>query len=287
MAQSTQDPFFTVIVTTFDRADLLDEALTSVLQQSEADWECIVVDDASPAAPKLPADARFRLVRQATNRGVAAARNRGLAEARGRALTFLDDDDRWLPDRLAIARLGLRSAPIALCQSADWHGRALPTRDLQGDVASCILDGMTPQVGRVAVMRTACPDFNESYATVEDVDWWLRTARASMVCTVQRPGWASRAHDGPRHGTGTSQRIADSERLLAEHASYFAAHRRARAFRHYRIGVMAEQLRDHRRARTAFSRSLQAMPSLRASWHLAKVTGGEVPVHLRRALMRN
>ena len=81
-------------------------ALDSVRAQSMDDWECLVVDDASPdrtaeiAAAAAAADSRFRLLRQPENRGVAAARNAALAAATGRYVAFLDADDLWLPAKL-------------------------------------------------------------------------------------------------------------------------------------------------------------------------------------------
>ena len=78
--------------------------LRSVLTQRDVDVEVIVVDEASTderlrCSPRL-ADARIRVIRHETPRGVASARNRGAADARGEWLAFVDDDDLWAPDKL-------------------------------------------------------------------------------------------------------------------------------------------------------------------------------------------
>jgi teichuronic acid biosynthesis glycosyltransferase TuaG len=84
----------------------LERTLASVQAQSFADWECLVVDDASPdrtaeiAARAAARDSRIRLIRQATNQGTARARNAALAAASGRYVAFLDADDLWLPAKL-------------------------------------------------------------------------------------------------------------------------------------------------------------------------------------------
>src|SRR6476661_2260120 len=93
-------PTFTVIVPTYGRPEFLADALASIVAQSFADFECIVVDDASPEPASLPADSRLRVIRREFNGGPPAARNTGIEAARGRYVAFLDDDDVWTRRRL-------------------------------------------------------------------------------------------------------------------------------------------------------------------------------------------
>lgn len=87
-----------VILPTFNRADLVGEAIESVLVQTYGDLELIVVDDGSTdETPGLLArwkDSRLRVIRQ-ENQGKSAARNRGLDAANGEFIAFLDSDDLW------------------------------------------------------------------------------------------------------------------------------------------------------------------------------------------------
>ncbi len=100
-------PFFTVIMCTYNRANLLPRAVGSLQAQTERDWELVIVDDASTdATPQIVAelmreDARIRSVRHDENHGTAAARNTGIAAARGLFVTFLDSDDEYASDHLA------------------------------------------------------------------------------------------------------------------------------------------------------------------------------------------
>jgi len=108
-------PHFSVIVPSYNRSRFLARAVKSVLCQSFRDFELLVIDDASPddtqevlAALRHPA---LVSLRQAVNSGVSAARNLGVTQARGEYLVFLDDDDFFKPDALAILDAFFRNHP--------------------------------------------------------------------------------------------------------------------------------------------------------------------------------
>jgi glycosyltransferase involved in cell wall biosynthesis len=96
-------PTVSVVIPTYNRCDVLPEAVESVLAQTYRDVEVVVVDDGSrdgTAAVMTPFIARgVRYVRRA-NGGNYAARNTGVAVSRGPLVAFLDDDDVWYPDKL-------------------------------------------------------------------------------------------------------------------------------------------------------------------------------------------
>jgi len=101
---SVQRPTVSVVIATCKRTQQLPKALDSVLNQTFADFEILVVDDASSREPASVVasyhDARLRYFRQSQNQSVAAARNRGLREARASYVAFLDDHDEWFPKKL-------------------------------------------------------------------------------------------------------------------------------------------------------------------------------------------
>ena len=98
-------PRVSIIIPSFNRARFLPETLRSVLGQSVADLECIVVDDGSSDGTKelvagfSARDSRVRYLQQ-VNKGPSAARNFGLEESRGRYIQFLDSDDVIVQDKL-------------------------------------------------------------------------------------------------------------------------------------------------------------------------------------------
>ncbi len=115
----------TVIVPVHDAEATLGTALRSLADQTHADLEILVVDDASRdasadvAAGFARADPRFRLIRQAENTGSYGARNRALAEARGEFVTVQDADDWSHPERIARHLADILHAPAPFNVS-DW-----------------------------------------------------------------------------------------------------------------------------------------------------------------------
>jgi glycosyltransferase involved in cell wall biosynthesis len=263
-------PEFSVIVPTHDRQSLLGQAIASVLAQSHPDFECIVVDDASPVPVIVPDDPRIRLLRLERNAGCSAARNTGLRAARGRFVAFLDDDDTYAPERLEMVRDALVRAPVVVCWRQRPDGSPRPEPPFEGDVSDMILNRMTPHLGQMTVAREVVPRFDERFAAVEDVDWMLRLARCAPFTTVPRLGCRVRLHDGPRLRHGTEARLAGSRQLLETHADYFAAHPVAAAFRWKRIGLMALEVGRPADARRAFWRSLRLHPEAATAVHLAR-----------------
>jgi len=96
-------PVFSVILPTYNRADMLPRAIRSVIGQSFREWELIIIDDGSTddtsVVVKEFSDARIiYLYQENTERSV--ARNRGIEHAYGEYICFLDSDDFYLPDHL-------------------------------------------------------------------------------------------------------------------------------------------------------------------------------------------
>ncbi len=106
-----------VIIPTYNRAQVLPAAVDSVLAQTVPPEEILIVDDGSSdetAAVCARFTAPVRYIR-IDNGGAGRARNIGLAEARGEWIAFLDSDDQWIPEKLAVQLAVLAEKP-----QADW-----------------------------------------------------------------------------------------------------------------------------------------------------------------------
>lgn len=99
-------PLVSVIMPAYNAQEYIEKAIRSVLDQTVADLELLVLDDGSTdntceIVEALSAqDSRIVLIRNERNLGVARTRNRGLEQFQGRYVAFLDSDDVWHPEKL-------------------------------------------------------------------------------------------------------------------------------------------------------------------------------------------
>jgi glycosyltransferase involved in cell wall biosynthesis len=108
-------PKVSVIIPAYNRANTIGAAITSVLRQTEPNFELLVVDDASTDHTKDIVrefrDTRVELIEHTQNGGSSVARNTGIKAARGRYVALLDSDDLWFPRMLESQLERLKAAP--------------------------------------------------------------------------------------------------------------------------------------------------------------------------------
>ncbi len=197
-------PAVSVIMPAYGVADLVGEALASLQRQGFADWEAIVVDDGSPddvagALAAFAGDARIRLLRT-DNRGVAVARNRGIAAARAPLIAFLDGDDAYEPDYLAVMvdaiadpGVGLVSCDATIVGQVAMAGQLFSARTAQvPPVTLARVLSRTFNVFTAAMVRrdavTAVGGYDPGMRTAEDFDLWVRILEAGWRASyVARP----------------------------------------------------------------------------------------------------
>jgi glycosyltransferase involved in cell wall biosynthesis len=98
-------PFFSIIITTYNRAGIIKKALDSLLSQKERDWEAIIIDDESSddtyarVLPYLKENRAFRYYRN-IHSGEAMSKNKGINLSTGKFVSFLDSDDEYNPGHL-------------------------------------------------------------------------------------------------------------------------------------------------------------------------------------------
>lgn len=130
---------FSIIIPAYNAGAFIQTTLQSVYNQIFSDIEIIVVNDGSTddtaAVLERQTDSRLRVIHQ-TNAGVSAARNKAISEARGKYLAFLDADDVWTPDHLALAHLFLTRHPEFVWYCSAFERVTDITDDMLNDVPS-------------------------------------------------------------------------------------------------------------------------------------------------------
>jgi len=189
---------------TRNRPRRLSGALASVLSQTHRDIELVVVDDGSetPAEGVVDmvarGDPRVRVARHLTSKGAATARNTGIALSTGELISFLDDDDRWKPTKLARQIEYLRAHPevgIVTCDHEvmieGGNRRPVAFRGAHHfDHEHLLWVNFAGSFSFVMARRDLLGDelvVDESFSSVEDWDLWLRCARRAPIGVVREP----------------------------------------------------------------------------------------------------
>jgi glycosyltransferase involved in cell wall biosynthesis len=171
-----------IVLPTFNRADVIGRAIASVRAQTFEDWELLIVDDGSTdGTAALVAeldDERIRLIPQA-NAGVYVARNNGLRHAQGRFITFLDSDDAWLPHFLALTIAFLRHAPdqhFVTTEFLEDLGNGVPILHDAHEIGAQY-PAMARAIGSRLLDLPAgeTDDYRRVYASAEPLGDWGRT----------------------------------------------------------------------------------------------------------------
>ena len=216
------NPFFSIIMPTYNHAKYVGAALDSILAQTDADWEAVVVNDGSTdSTPKVLAcypqrDPRIRVFHK-PNGGTGSALNAALSHARGDWICWLSSDDFFDPKKLAIHREWMRREPT--CQFFFTYFRLfnqangttvdhklwgpLPEREFQvlglfyrnyiSGISICINRKAWESVGR----------FNESLRYAQDYDMWLRLLARNPATFI--PEWTCISRQHPDQGSGLFQ----------------------------------------------------------------------------------
>ena len=203
-----EPPLATVITPTYNRADFLGQAVESVLAQTYPHFEMLVVDDGStdgtPAVMKrYLSDERIRYFHQ-RNQGQSVARNLALSHARGEFVCFLDSDNAWVPEKLAVSLAAMETHPDVDVV----YGDAIRIDETGAEISR---ENMRRYSGRIVpwMLRDNCVSMN--------------TAMARRRCFDERGGMSAR------------YRVADDYELWLRFSAYYRFLYLPRFLAYYRL----------------------------------------------------
>jgi glycosyltransferase involved in cell wall biosynthesis len=256
-------PLVSVVIPTYQRAAVLEEALRSAVEQSYRRLEILVEDDGSTDGSEAVvarfSDPRVRYAWEPNQGHPAPVRNRAFLKAGGELVAFLDSDDVWEREKVAIQVEALRRQPelLAVACNASW----IPPRrrlklDLRADVRPSfeeMLDVNSVVASGVMLRREVFQEvgfLDEDPELIEDYDFWLRLLRhrdrSILILAAPLVRYRASADAISTSGRRELERI---RRIFAKHEDHDGkAVRRALARRE--LDVRGGELREGLRAGT-------------------------------------
>jgi len=188
-----------VIIPTFNRAQQVRRAISSVLFQTFRDYEILVVDDGSTDETSTALTVfqpHIRYLPHPKNLGVSAARNAGIRASKAPLIAFLDSDDYWLPEKLAVQVVFFEGRPEAVaCQTEElWIRKGVRVnpgtrhRKPSGDIFAASLRLCLVSPSAVMLKRSLLDEvglFDEEMPVCEDYDLWLRVSSRYPIHLIE------------------------------------------------------------------------------------------------------
>ena len=188
-----------VIIPVYNRYNLIDRAIKSVLQQTRPPDEIIVIDDGSTDGTDLIIKKNYPdiILLQQKNRGVSCARNNGIKNAKGTWITLLDSDDEWLPEKLEKQLLALQdNSSSKICHTDEiWVRNGVRVNPMKkhrkygGNIYKYCLPLCVISPSSVMIHKDIFKDvgfFDEHLPVCEDYDLWLRICSRYPVLYLRK-----------------------------------------------------------------------------------------------------
>lgn len=215
--------FFSIIIPSYNRAEIIKKTIDSVLRQSFEDYEIILIDDASADNTehviKLINSAKIKYFKNTVNSERCISRNNGINIATGKYICFLDSDDLFLENHLQVLHDNIlqKNEPEAMFFSNSFLGFENGER-IEKEVPGFdeinkfeYLLRYTPNPARVCVSKTILNSvcFDKNIPGIEDLDLWLRIANRYPIFHIQKYTNIYYIHD-------EMYTLADKERYTKE-----------------------------------------------------------------------
>lgn len=249
-----KSPEISIIIPTYNRADLVGRSIQSVLGQTFSDFEIIVVDDGSDDNTEAvikglqEQDKRIKYSRHSRNQGGAAARNTGIKAARGQYVAFQDSDDTWEPEKLEKQIQIFAHAPeeVGIVYTDMWRRRAgkrkyIPSPDIRSEESIIYQQALIRVLGigiGTAMIKRTCFDrvgmFDESLRRFIDLELFIRLSEYYCFRHIKEP-LINYYYDGKRISGNDEALIEANELILKKHAHHISGDKKSLAKFQYRM----------------------------------------------------
>lgn len=223
------DECISVVLPTYNGQKYIGEAIESILNQTYANLELIIVNDCSLDATKTIVedyarkDNRIRIIHNAVNKKLPASLNIGFQEARGQYLTWTSDDNRYKPNALQVLKTALDGGQgydlvFSNYDVIDENGNFVRERICMKDSTEELLYGNI--VGASFLYKRKVQEELGGYAEdkflVEDYDFWLRVYQKFTIGHIGENLYEYRIHGGSLTKTRMKQIAEATIRLWEE-----------------------------------------------------------------------
>lgn len=190
-----------VIIPTHNRLDLLKNAVQSVLAQTFQDVEIIIINDASTdgthpyLAQLIETNPRIQAINNPQSLGGSKSRNVGIQVSTGKWVAFLDDDDTWEPEKLAVQLAALYANPQAVACSASYQvnypGGVKKIINTPGDIfphellKANVLGGASVCICASEVLKKI-GGFDDKLRSAQDWDLWIKLRDAGTIISTEQ-----------------------------------------------------------------------------------------------------
>ncbi|WP_082222532.1 glycosyltransferase family 2 protein [Halorubrum halophilum] len=197
---TSEPPLVSVVIPTYNRPKMLNQAVESALNQTYSNIEILIVDDGSPQQPGIAdrQDNQVKYIRLKENHGANVARNLGIEKSNGRYIAFLDDDDRWESTKIKKQVDELRQNPSVqvvytgqrfIDKNRNEIRSLIPTET--GNVQQYLFSGgviggfSAVIVEKDVIASVGKPD--PDLPIMQDREWWIRLSSVTHFASVPEP----------------------------------------------------------------------------------------------------
>lgn len=291
-------PKVSVIIPTHNRPELVGRAISSVLGQSYHDFELIIVDvGLKKRADHVImgfSDERITYIKTESEKNGSEARNIGIRNAKGTYIAFLDDDDQWIPEKLAIQmnRFEYTNDGVGFCFSAvkniysdsesitevpggisDYFERAIANFNGFLTVTLIIKRGVFGNIGL----------FDERLPSHQEIDLIIRISKRYKGLGINRPlVYVNMSDNHDSVGGNTDCRILGRIMLIKKYRDIFEKRPEILARNYFELGLMFRSKRDIGHAGYYFAMACVTGYSTRYLLHFINIVFMGLPFRIFR-----
>ena len=265
-----------VIIPTYNRAEFIYLAITSVLNQTFQDYEIVIVDDGSTDNTVSVVNGfscdKVRYIKHDRNKGEAESRNTGIKSSQGEFIAFIDDDDEWLPEKLddqikLMSQCGKQVGGIYTGiltidrESGDIVDQIIPQKRgyIYNDllVENCVFTPSTILLRRECFEKVGLFDRNIKYGP--DYDMWIRIAKEYQFEYIKEPLVRYYIHNNKLSGN-YGKFIEGAEEILGKYGEILSRHKRAYSRHLFELGLAYCECERASKGRKALMKALYLYP---------------------------